>query len=277
MTVIINSIISSSAVSFFLTILSIILSVLFFVKGIKYRLLAYTKDSICITDTNYGINKIGFSFGNKPIKNLTITDIVIWCAGKQMIDHSDMATLKPLSISIDNSYELLEYQILKTNEPDNDFILSRNNNTIIINFDYLTKNNGIIIRLYHTGNNNDVSISGRIKDGKKLLYVKPRVGLLYNFLNIKLIRKILSTKLSSLIFLIFTIFLFPNAFIQSANYNVQNNILNLPETSLFLNLDSFVIIVLCLLSFILSIPHIINLFRFDPPSSLNRECSCKQA
>ena len=260
--------VTNQYVAFFIAILGIVSAFWFEYKGRKYRRIAYTSETMQLSSKNSLLGKVDFSIKNKKIDTLSITDVLIWSAGKEVINNIDIAPHNPLKINITPSTNLLDYQLLLSNDEDNVFQLTNHGNSILLNFDYMSKGNGVAIRIYHTGSHDDISVSCKIKDGKKLLHVKQRNGLFYNFLNRPFVKNLLSTKKASFIFLIFTIVLFPNAFIQSANYNTQNNIFNLPEANIFMHLDSLIILILCLSSFVIAIPHVYNLFKFEPPKEL---------
>ena len=142
-----------------------------------------------------------------------------------------------------------------------------NGHNIIVDFDYLNHKNGTVIRITHTGNDKGISMSCKLKEGRKTISVSERKGFLYKTFESKRLKSILSHKLISFTAIVFTLFFFPIAFVQSGNYS-GNNFFNLPDDNIFMNLDSLIILMLCIASAILAVPHFYNLFKADPPKDL---------
>jgi len=259
-------------ISFLLGIISIIVAIYLYYKGLKYQQISYMYQTVNVLSKNVLLDKLSLIYDNKPLDDISITDIIIWCNGKGVINRDDIAPLSPLTIH--SSSEILNYDIIYSNEISNNFQIIQNSNDLSINFDYVAKNDGIAIRLIHTGNNN-ISVTCKIKSGRKTIYVNHRKGYFYAFLNKKFVKYVLSRKLTSFIFIVFTVFLFPIAFIQSANY-ANNNFFDLPNSSIFMNLDSLIIFILCAFSFFLSVPHIYNLFKNEPPENLLNRTFCER-
>lgn len=262
-------------ISCLLGILGIIFTIFFSLKC-KYRQLAYTYNTTHITPINSDnkfIEKL--SYNGQSLSNISYTDLIIWCKGKIIVNDTDIAPMSPLSINIPDDMNILDYQIITQNESTNNIKLSESGKCIQISFDYLSYKNGVSIRIIHDGNSKNISVTCKLKDGKKTLFVCKRKGFLYNFLRNKRVKYILSSKITSFIFIIFTIFLFPNAFVQSGNYS-GNNPFNLPDSNIFMNLDSLIILILCCISFILAIPHVYNIFKTEVPSDLLNNTSCEK-
>lgn len=256
------------AISCFITILGILISIYIYYISIRYRQIAYCSKTVSISSKTVIHNiDLKLSYKNKPLDELSYTDLIIWAKGKTLINNTDVAPLAPLTVNVSEDTEILDYQIIAQNEAANNFELSKDDHKIIINFDYLSYKNGIAVRIIHTGDENSVSVNCKLKEGRDTIYVCERKGFLYKFMEHQRIRAILSNKITSLIAIIFTIFLFPSAFVQSGNYS-NNNFFNLPNISIFASLDSLIIFILCLTSFILAVPHVYNLFKAEPPKEL---------
>lgn len=261
-------------ISFLLSLVGIILSFYFYLKERKFRQISYTYQTTSVSFNNTPFDKISFSYDGRSMDSFSITDLIIWCNGKEMINRDDIAPISPLTVY--SSSEILEYQLIFSNEPCNNFHITKiNENTLSFDFDYMCKNNGVAVRIVHAGACSTLSVNCKIKDGKKTLFVNPRKGFIYPLISSQFVKNILSRKVTSFIFILFTIFLFPNAFIQSANY-ANNNYFGFPSDSIFMNLDSVVIFVLCIFSFFLSIPHIYNLFKNEPPDDLINCTFCER-
>lgn len=262
------------------SILGILVSIYLYYIGKKYRQFAYTCQTLDVSFSDSPIDNIKFNpiYKGKELDNLSITDLIIWSKGKSIINQSDIAPKLPLSVYMPTGSEILEYQVMYENETTNNFSLSVNEerNQIIIKFDYVAYKNGLALRVIHTGDcSEQVYVNCKLKDGKKILHVYRRKGFLYKLLNNRYIKNILASKITSFLFILFTLVLFPIAFVQSANY-ASNNFFGLPDSNVFMNLDSVIIFVLCSASFFFTIPHVYNLFKTEPPKDLLNRTSCER-
>lgn len=169
-------------ISFLLSIIGIILSIYFYFRGRKFRQILYTYKTTDVTLNNTPFEKLSFAYGGKTIDSISITDLIVWCGGKETVNRCDIAPVSPLTIH--SPANILDYQLILSNEPCNNFHISRNNgNELSVDFDYMCKNNGIAVRIIHTGGCGNFSVTCKIKDGKKTSFAGQRRGYLYSFLN----------------------------------------------------------------------------------------------
>lgn len=157
-------------IAFICTVASVILAIYFYYKSIKKKKPTYTVRNINIINESIKyLNSIHISFYNYKIDNLSISKIALWNAGKDTINHTDIAKNDKIRIVIDSKYEILDCSILYQKNPANSFeiSISKNKKEIIINFDYFDYNEGIVIQLFHTGSSSqDLEIAGSIKSVK---------------------------------------------------------------------------------------------------------------
>lgn len=135
-------------------------------KEISYRINTY---EIVRAGENI-IPQFQMLYGEHPIRNLTVSRLVIWNSGNKLLNHSDVVEEKPLSItSSDNGAEILDASIIKRSEESNKFVISKKGNHCVeIKFDYMDKKDGAIVQILHTGSINDFDLGCKIKGGKKL-------------------------------------------------------------------------------------------------------------
>ena len=256
-----------------ITIFSIIIPIFYERIGRKLREISYAVEKITLSQQDTYIDGLGFNVKGKTWKEISVSDVIIWSSGKEVIDRGDIASTCPLTIQFSEYVEILDAQIIHKNEESNCFVLNKNN--IKVDFEYIAKNQGIAVRVIHTPSAQEARVTCKIKDGKKVFNVGKRSGFFYRFVNSRWVRHVLSLKRTSFVFVVFTVFLFPHAFVQSANYAV-NNRFGLPENSFFTNLDSIIILVMYICSLILAVPHIRNLFRREVPKELLRNTICEK-
>jgi hypothetical protein len=105
-------------------------------------------------------------YQNDKIDNLTITKIAFWNAGNVTINHGDISKVDPIKISILNEKKFLDAFIISTTNPVNQFSISKvhKESSVLLSFDYIDKNEGIVIQVIHTGNSSsDITVSGTLK------------------------------------------------------------------------------------------------------------------
>lgn len=103
--------------------------------------------------------------------SITSTRFVFWNRGRKVIKGDDIATKKPIKITIDNKYQILDAFIAKQTNTDNNFVLekSKDNKCLTIKFEFLEYNDGIAIRILHTAPSDDeLHVSGKVISGSKL-------------------------------------------------------------------------------------------------------------
>lgn len=147
-------------------VIALILSVIFYIRGKKRKLLLYR-----ITSTHLISKKIttipGLSIllNGQPIENLSSTQIEFINSGNQVINFSDFALLEPLSIVVDGQFYNLEHscEVSSSNPNSIPQIEVVNDCTANIKFDFLKPKQSMTIALFHSGT---IFIIGELKDGK---------------------------------------------------------------------------------------------------------------
>ncbi len=152
------------------TIISLPYAIYVSIKGKIKKEFSYTSDSnYIIRNGKNTISQLKLTFDDKPIKNLTATKIAIWNSGNQVINATEMVNSKELSIQISSeSNEILAAEIIASSEETNQFSLSTNPKSVKISFDYVEKNDGVVIQVLHTGPQESLTVTGKIKGGKPL-------------------------------------------------------------------------------------------------------------
>lgn len=175
----------------FFTIIGLPLSIYFYFKSKKEKILKLeVKSNNIFKNFESIIENIKITCDDKNISTLTITNILMWCDGKETIYDKDIATQMPLVIKAKEGKEILKAKIVSSNNSTNNIVLEKlENNSYKINFEYLDNKDGFIIQVIHTGNNsNDIIINGKIKGMKGNIEKK------YSE-NGKILKKVLRNKL----------------------------------------------------------------------------------
>jgi hypothetical protein len=153
--------------SFFVTVISIILAIYFFKKGMKTKKPRYTMISYnLVKDFANKIDGLEIRYSNNLIENFTVSKIAFWNAGSETINKEDVVPLDPISIQSKHGVLILNTKIIALNNRLNSFSLTENPNQtkVDINFDYIDKQNGVAIELFHTGTSHEnIELCGTIK------------------------------------------------------------------------------------------------------------------
>jgi len=162
----ITLIINSQIFSFGLGIIGILLAIIFYLKGKKYIKPTYSIKSFnLINDFSGKLSKLEVFYSQKKIKNLTITRIAFWNDGNLIIRKEDIAPIDPIKVSVDDKYEIFEAEIIDgtTKEANNFELIRLDEKSIIITFDFLSHNDGAILKVIHSGKSSkDINLTGTV-------------------------------------------------------------------------------------------------------------------
>lgn len=150
------------AISLFLTIISIITAIIFYLNGKKSKIPTYILRTISLVQEKIQkIETVKILYSGNKVDNLSISKIAFWNAGKDTIDHMDIAQNNPIRLIIEENYLFLEANIIYQKNPSNNFniSLSDNNKYIDITFDYFDYEEGIVLQVFHTGNTSKILLS----------------------------------------------------------------------------------------------------------------------
>lgn len=144
-----------------------IVSFIFYKLSNKNKKILYTKNSqILVTNTLSEINGLNITYENYPIKDLTSTTITIKSVGKDIINMEDFGKATPFCIKTTEKFFLQSNinSIINKNSNPNNLIhpVVKDEATILLNFDYLSKEDEIVFVLLHTGT---IDVDGKLKSG----------------------------------------------------------------------------------------------------------------
>jgi hypothetical protein len=152
----------------------------------------------------------------QPIRNLTVTKVSFWNGGRQTINASDVVKADPVRITLTEGH-ILEAPVLFFKNKANQFAaeLSADGKTIAITFDYMDKDEGVILQILHTGKSSaNISVVGKIKGVGIPTRITIVSGLMYSYL-FRLSRERRSSRWGKLFvfarvaLLVFLVFVFP--------------------------------------------------------------------
>ena len=141
-------------------------------KGIKRKLPRYSIRSMnLIEDRISSIDSLQMRYGGEAIRNLTVSEITFWNAGRDTIQHDDIPEADPPRITVVGEARILRAVVLERSSEANQAMLQLlpDQQTVRIVFDYLDQNEGIVIQVLHTGlSEEDLEFNGSIKGAGRL-------------------------------------------------------------------------------------------------------------
>lgn len=167
-------------ISLLFAVLGLVLSVYFYFKSRKNRIPVYrSRTTRIIRSAVNRIDSLEVLYDKKRLNALTITKVAFWNAGKETISNTDISGNDKLRLEIKEDFEFLSCDIVTQTKKANNFrcCIEADKKTILLEFDYLDFDEGVVLKIRHTGSSNeDVYVSGSIK-GVPLIQRKDGVNL----------------------------------------------------------------------------------------------------
>lgn len=171
-----------STPSMWYNLLAISLTVLGFLYGIikdyiqskKKEPVYWIRTTHLIRETLKDLKGISIRYNDVEVTDLSSTRFVFWNKGKDAIKRGDIASKNPIKISIDPEYVILDAFIEKKTDEDNSFTLklSPDGKSILIDFEFMERNDGISLKLTHTApDSKKFSVTGKVISGSKIVYM----------------------------------------------------------------------------------------------------------
>lgn len=236
------------------TVFSVIYAIYAGVKGKEKKEISYIVNTYKIVQAGKNmIPEFQISYRGQTIDDLAVTRFVIWNSGNRLLNSNDIVDTKPLSItSNDDGPNILDASIIKRSEESNKFTIDKKSaHCAEIQFDYIDKQDGIIVQILHTGSAKNISLSTLIKGGKKLKNVENRIM-------VKTVYSVIAMVVSAFALAITTIIAFED---EASFKSMQLD----PKLKLFLLVGSMVSMGLMMMCLLLTSK---KFFRLNVPSAL---------
>ncbi|MDA3898410.1 MAG: hypothetical protein PF482_19915 [Desulfobacteraceae bacterium] len=162
-----------SIISFIVAVIGVCLTIYYYRKGRRLKEVSYSiQSNTLMRDLTDEFPKLAISFDDNDITALTITQVAIWNSGTESIREADISKSDPLRIPLPEGSKLLDYNFKKTVNNANQFSIRHceQKHSIIISFEYVDQNDGVIINFIHSGSTQDTEIFGSIIGVPKLIY-----------------------------------------------------------------------------------------------------------
>lgn len=144
-----------------------IISVILAYKYVPSKIIKYSLKHIELIENKQSeISKLNILYDNKQVEKLAVTRVTFWNSSYPTIKNEDLVEKAPFSITLGDG-NILDVVIDEGKDGHNQINSEPiDEHSIKIIFDYLDREEGGIIYIIHTGEENSVSISGKIKGGK---------------------------------------------------------------------------------------------------------------
>lgn len=139
-------------------------------KNNKRKVLSYRKNSkIIISKKARSFEDLKILYKEQEVGDLSVTEYIIWNSGNKAIKSEDIVSDRPLRIKALSQSKILSAEIINENEKTNHFSLfDMDSKAVSIRFEYVDSNEGIVVRIIHTGNPLDLDLDCKIMEGDEL-------------------------------------------------------------------------------------------------------------
>jgi tetratricopeptide (TPR) repeat protein len=150
-------------IALFLALIGILLTI----KFNREKLPFYSLEGFnLIRDLSNALDSLEVLYKKNKINSLTVTHIAFWNAGRETINRADIVSRDPLRLIFKETGEFIEAVIAFQNNESNNFQyeISEDKSIVYITFDYIDKNDGLILQVLHTNiSPYNVDLTGKIK------------------------------------------------------------------------------------------------------------------
>lgn len=171
-----------------------------YVQSKKKEPVYWIRTTHMVRETIKDVKGLRILYNDVEVSDLSSTKFIFWNKGKDAIKQNDIASRNPIKITIDSEYEILDAFIDKCTDEDNNFSIVKqpDGKSILINFEFMEKSDGVSIKLTHTAPSSDkFKITGKVISGSKIEYARSAS---YNLLPLLLTREVKNPKREYLIF-----------------------------------------------------------------------------
>jgi hypothetical protein len=104
------------------------------------------------------LDKLEILYKQKKVDSLVSSKIILLNEGKIPIEKKDVPEDYPITIIPRTNVEIYDSSIIYASKPSNQISIEQSNNKIKVFFDYLNKNDGVVIQILHSLPNRKIQI-----------------------------------------------------------------------------------------------------------------------
>lgn len=172
-----NKLTVSELISYTIALGSLIITFVAYMRSRRTQKPKYFISSASLRNEEFKDTTIDIKQGDRSLSTLTISRLALWNTGITL-NCSDIAEKDSIRVEAGNDVEILEIQTLYSEQQNGcECKIAEDKKSISISFDFLAKNQGVVLKIFHTGkDSSDLSVKGSLKNG---LCVAKK----YNFVN----------------------------------------------------------------------------------------------
>lgn len=116
-----------------------------------------------ITNANNSYENLLIKYNGKQIPNFSSTKFLFWNSGNRIINGQDISDIDHLRLNVYNGI-ILDYKVIQPMSKTNQIIIVKNEHSLLIKFDYIGINDGMILEVLHSASESeDLIMKGTIK------------------------------------------------------------------------------------------------------------------
>ncbi|NCB52367.1 MAG: hypothetical protein EOM54_10900 [Clostridia bacterium] len=106
------------------------------------------------------------------IHDFSVTQIALWNCGNRAVNKSDLASSGTLSITGSEKNQILAAAIINISDENNHVVIQKEENKIVIDFEFFNPKQGASIQVIHTGNSSGLKLSYALKGSRNRRSIK---------------------------------------------------------------------------------------------------------
>ncbi|HHX8679254.1 hypothetical protein J4H63_14775 [Vibrio alginolyticus] len=156
-----------NVISFSVGIIGIFLSVIFYIKSKSTHIPKYQVAGLSLLSKGMKeVNGLKVSLNERSLDALSLTTVSFWNSGNRTLETTDFATSDILRVVFPKGTSILQVQIGYVTV-DSNYVnaeVNHDESTVYMNFDYLSKNEGFTIEIFHDNlNPSKINLLGTVK------------------------------------------------------------------------------------------------------------------
>lgn len=134
----------------------------------KKKKLYYIIGNELLIENNKEINELTLTYENHTIHKLVKTELLIFNKNRKTIEFNELGKVEPLQLSFSKETKILSTNIIEFDNPNVNFGYKKNDNSVILNFDYFKRENYALLSIISDENSNTrpILLGEFIKDGE---------------------------------------------------------------------------------------------------------------
>lgn len=123
-----------------------------------------------VTKSTAQLRGLTITFNGKPVSDLSVSRVVLFNAGREPIRRQDLAPAAPLALEVPRDVTMLDAALVSENNRVNRIGVRFEpaNNRALVDFDYLSTNDGAVFDVVHYGGGQPMAVVGGVVIGARV-------------------------------------------------------------------------------------------------------------